>query len=238
MTTTRSHIVLGVDACPAGWFATIVDDTDTRTACYDTFDELSDTHADADRILVDIPIGLPEDARRQCDIVAKNLLGSRGASVFYPPCRVAAEQDDYESANDKHRAHLEHGLSQQAYSISEKILAVNDVVDTYDGVIRESHPELCFAALNNQPVAYSKSTVRGRHLRMHLLENTPLPARRLYREAIGDHLRKDVRRDDILDAIVLAVAAYDDELTTTPTGPGNGPRIYYPDFAVPSAEFE
>jgi len=44
-----------------------------------------------------------------------------------------------------------------------------------------------------------------------------------------------VGRDDILDAMVLAVAAQEDPLATVPSDPDpNEPRIYYPRFDVPS----
>ena len=37
----------------------------------------------ADTVLVDIPIGLPDSGRRECDLAARKLLGPRrGTSVF------------------------------------------------------------------------------------------------------------------------------------------------------------
>lgn len=139
MTTPRVTVV-GVDACPVGWIATVIDADGIRTEVHDKFELLSEAYAEADRILVDIPIGLPEDERRRCDEDARNLLGSRGISVFYPPCRSAAELTDYQEANDEHRDQIGYGLSQQAHNIRRKILQVADVVgEQYDGVVRESH---------------------------------------------------------------------------------------------------
>ncbi|MDH5020356.1 DUF429 domain-containing protein [Halobacterium rubrum] len=227
--------VVGADACPVGWFATVIDGSEIRTETHEEFTDLSEKYSDADRILVDIPIGLPETSRRRCDEEASDLLGSRGISVFYPPCQTAAEITDYQEASDEHRDQIGHGLSQQAHNIGEKILQVADVVGKrYDGVVRESHPELCFAALNGQPIAYSKSSAPGRGLRMELLDNELDDAKALYRDACDDYLRKEVRRDDILDAMVLAIAAKEEDLTTVPESPSQDePRIYYPDFDVP-----
>jgi len=239
MTTPRATVV-GVDACPVGWIATAIDTDGVRTETYDKFEILSEAYAEADRILVDIPIGLPEDERRRCDENAHDLLGSRGISVFYPPCRSAAELNNYQEANEEHRNQIGYGLSQQAHNIGRKILQVADIVgEQYDGIVRESHPELCFAALNGQPIAYSKSSDRGRGLRIKLLSDELDDVEALYRDARDEYLLKEVRRDDILDSMVLAVAAQKGNLTTVPANPSlDEPRIYYPDFEVPVLEVE
>lgn len=235
-----SSTVVGVDACPVGWLATILEGGDVRMKSYREFEALSESHSASDRILVDIPIGFPEGERRTCDEVAKDLLGSRGLSVFYPPCRSAAECTEYREASDEHENEVGHGLSTQAHNIRQKILEVTDAVaGRYDGQVREGHPELCFAALNGQPIAYSKSSARGRGLRMELLSDELDDAEALYREARNEYLLKEVRRDDILDSMVLAVAAQKGNLTTVPANPSpDEPRIYYPGFEVPVLEGE
>lgn len=232
--------VVGVDSCPFGWFTTIINGTSVNTEIYKEFEKISETYTDANQILVDIPVGLPEKERRLCDESARDLLGCRGNSVFYPPCCDAAVLTDYEEANEAHHNQIGYGLSQQAYHISEKILEVADVVgDQYDGLVRESHPELCFAALNGQPIAYSKSSDQGRGLRMKLLSDEIDSVEILYRDARNEYTLQDVRRDDILDSIVLAVSAQKNNLTSVPSNPSSDqPRIYYPDFEVPMLQFE
>jgi len=235
---TFNKITVGVDACPFGWFATVIDNDGVRTEIHEQFETLEEAHANADQVLIDIPIGFPEDKRRRCDEDARDWLGSRGLSVFYPPCRSAIGLDSYKEANKEHRKQIGHGLSQQAYSIGPKIQEVNSVVEEqYDGGVRESHPELCFAALNKQPIAYSKSSKRGRGLRMELLDDEFDDAKELYSDARDKYLLKEVRRDDILDSMVLAVAAQDENLITVPSNPATTePRIYYPEFEVPTLE--
>lgn len=233
--TDRTPKVVGVDACPFGWFVTVLEDDSVRTEAYESFGEAYQTYSEAGRILVDIPIGLPTDSRRRCDEQARELLGCRGLSVFYPPCPSAARCDDYEKANEEHRDRVGHGLSQQAYSIREKILEVDAVVDDrYDGLVRESHPELCFAALNDQPIAYPKASEIGRELRLALLNRELDDAESCYHDARERYLLKEVRRDDILDSMVLAVAAREDNLTMVPSSPHKKePRIHYPEFDFP-----
>ena len=233
-----SNITVGVDACPSGWFATVIDRDGVRTELYEQFETLKESYTNADLIFVDIPIGFPEDQRRRCDVNARDWLGSRGLSVFYPPCRSAVEGKSYKEANEAHRKQIGHGLSQQAYSIGPKIEEVNNVIEEqYDGGVCESHPELCFAALNGQPIAYSKSSSRGRGIRMELLNNEFDDAKEVYFDARDKYLLKEVRRDDILDSMVLALAAQDENLTTVPSDPSTTePRIYYPRFEVPILE--
>ena len=60
---------VGVDGCPSGWFSVGFD----SEGCYElkvfpAFSELLDYYHDANLVLVDIPIGLPEGpGGRECD---------------------------------------------------------------------------------------------------------------------------------------------------------------------------
>lgn len=135
---------------------------------------------------------------------------------------------------------MDHGLSRQAYNIGDAIQDVAAVVGSeYDGVIRESHPELCFYALNGQPIAYSKSAERGQAIRTQLLRNVLNGMGAARRDAREEHLVKDVSDDDILDSVVLAVAARKTTLRTVPEAPDdNEPRIYYPEPKAGHLEVE
>jgi predicted RNase H-like nuclease len=74
---------------------------------------------------------------------------------------------------------------------------------------------------------------------MKLLSDELGDAEAHYREASDEYLLKEVRRDDILDSMVLAVAASDGNLATVPENPSTDePRIYYPDFEVAVLEVE
>ncbi|WP_161569345.1 DUF429 domain-containing protein [Halapricum salinum] len=238
--STDTVVAVGVDACPAGWVATVLGEKSTTIETHKEFSEITGSYSGAHQILVDVPIGLPDKMRRACDEEARELLGCRQSSVFFPPCTAAVDLKDYEDANDAQQEHIGHGLSQQAHNISPKIREVRDVVgDHYDGVVRESHPELCFAALNGQPIAYPKSSPRGRGQRMHLLSEVLENAVNLYENTREEYLLKQVRRDDILDSMVLAVAARESSLDTVPSEPvSDDPRIYYPGFETPSISVE
>jgi predicted RNase H-like nuclease len=230
---SRAESAVGVDACPYGWFATVLTRASVETELYEDFSEVYTDNQEA-QVLVDIPIGLPTGSRRRCDIEARDLLGCRGNSVFFPPCESVATIDDYNKANAKHQEELGYGLSQQAHAISDKINEVQAVVsEINDEEIYESHPELCFYALNGQPIAYSKSSKRGLAFRRQLLEQKRSDIDDEYEQVLDDTLRKEVRRDDILDSMVLALAAQSEELQSVPGDPDPEiPRIYYPTTPV------
>lgn len=225
----RAESAVGIDACPYGWFATVLIGGSIETGLYEDFSELHSDYQES-RVLVDIPIGLPTGGRRRCDIEARELLGCRSNSVFFPPCESAAAVEGFDEANTRHRDDMGHGLSQQSHAISDKINEVEAVVgEALNGPIYESHPELCFYALNGQPIAYSKSSNRGLAFRRHLLEQKHSGMDDEYERVLDDTLRKDVRRDDILDSMALAFAAQSEELQSVPENPGSDvPRIHYP----------
>ncbi|WP_306061332.1 DUF429 domain-containing protein [Natronococcus wangiae] len=225
---------VGIDACSAGWFASILEDGEFETTRYQTFDDVWEVHSSADRILVDIPIGLPEEGTRTCDTDARALLGCRGVSVFDTICRPLLALEDYETANERYRELAGKGLTKQAWYLREKIEQVDAVVRNDErtiDVIYESHPELCFYSLNDRnPVAYSKSSDRGRSKRLGLLSESFEHAEPMYENAEVEYLRKNVARDDILDSMVLAVAARSDLVSLPTDGTDRDPwmKIWYP----------
>jgi len=168
------RVAVGVDATPNGWVAVRMRDREYRRvdhyadddATESAFRDLWADHADADVVLVDVPIGLPEDvAARAPEREARALLGPRSSSVFNVPIRPILDVDSYADANErqKERERDGRGLMKQTYNIVPRIrevdelLGASDVAATQD-VVRESHPEVCFWALDDEtPMAYSKT---------------------------------------------------------------------------------
>jgi predicted RNase H-like nuclease len=227
---------LGVDACSSGWFAGIVTDGALTTERHDEFAGLWESHGDAARIVVDIPIGLPESGRRACDEQATATLGSRGSSVFYTPCRAVLDAEGYDEANELNRERTGYGLSRQTWNILPKVRAVEEfltAVDPPDGVVLEGHPELAFYAFDDgTPMAHSKRSAEGRERRLELLEAVLDGAAETYEAALETHYRKDVARDDVLDALVLAATARSETLVSLPPARDHRTQrqvIVYPD---------
>lgn len=214
--------VLGVDACPSGWVAGIFDDAELYVTRHDTLESLWIEHTNAERLLIDAPIGLPESGRRDCDERARDLLGGRRSCVFYAPARAVLAADSYEEANDRNREHTGHGLSIQTYNVLPAIEEVARFLDDHEeagGRVFECHPELCFAAFaGGDPVPDSKHTEAGRTTRRELLR-AELPGTEVaYENALDTYYRKDVGRDDVLDALALTAAAREAALQSVPSG--------------------
>lgn len=225
-----SEYVVGVDGCAGGWFAVwqTRDATDLHSACYQSIAAVVNAHADADRLLVDFPIGLPASEPRECDSVARQRLGARSSSVFPVPSRAVVEYaheagDDasYDRANELQREHLGSGLPKQAWNITPEIAEIDRLlrVESPAVDILESHPECCFAALNDwYPVAQPKATTAGRAARFGVLDTELDGWRDCYEAALDDNYRKHVARDDIVDALAL-VATGQHSLASLPAEP-------------------
>ena len=225
--TDHAEYVVGVDGCASGWFAVWPAESGLQSDRYDDFAAVVAEHAAAERVLVDMPIGLPGEESRACDTLAREQLGARGRSVFPVPCRPVIEyrndsdDADYDRANEIQRTHLGSGLSKQAWNITPKIAAVDRLLrEASPGVeVVESHPECCFAALNDgYPVAQPKSTARGRAARFGILDAHIDGWQACYEAALDEYYRNEVARDDIVDALAL-IAAGQHPLTSLPSEP-------------------
>jgi hypothetical protein len=70
---------IGADWASKGWFGVILrDDEAWETDHFPTIWSLWKRHSDASRIFIDIPIGLPADSKRTCDVEARQKLEGQG----------------------------------------------------------------------------------------------------------------------------------------------------------------
>ena len=203
----------GIDGCPGGWFyfrydgSTWSSGIEARLA-----DVLATAPADA-RLFIDIPIGLRDESPepRGCDSAARRLLGRRSSSVFNAPIRAILGMDDYAAANARSRALSGKGLSRQSFFIAGKIHEVDRLLADDSSArerLVESHPELCFTGLNGgSPMRESKKRMAGYRERLALLESLHPGITGPVEEAVSRYRRRELARDDILDAAVLALVA-------------------------------
>lgn len=199
----------GIDGCRGGWAVAALSDRltwDPPVVCPTLSDALVHS-ARAELTLVDIPLGL-DDRRhfRACDLAARTLLGARRSSIFAVPVRAAVHAPDYATASALNHAATGRKLSLQSWYICGKIAEADLALRSQPSLqerLHESHPELCFTALNGwAPLSASKKTREGQAERLALLErHTPgavLPM---------GFPRSQVAPDDVIDAMVLAVSA-------------------------------
>ena len=225
---------VGVDGCPAGWFSIALgEDAFHEMKVFGAFAELVQYYHDATLIFVDIPIGLNEGGleERRCDKTARRLLGRRGSSVFPAPVRQVLSESAYEAASRTNRRVRGKGISKQTWAIVPKIAEVDRLladVPSAQGRVREIHPEVLFWALNGRnAMHFNKKKRPGIEERMAVLERYEHRTGDIYETVLEEWQRKQVGRDDILDALAAAVTArlgYPDRLATLPDDPPTDAR--------------
>ncbi|MEJ7839342.1 MAG: DUF429 domain-containing protein [Thermomicrobiales bacterium] len=204
-------IVAGVDGCPDGWVAAVVD-VETLTLkfrVFATFRELVAELEDAVAIGIDIPIGLMSCGSRQADTLARKRLPGKTSSVFSAPHPEVRRIQDYATANARSKQLIGKGLTIQCFHILRKIAEVNDeMTPDMQARIIEVHPEVSFAEMNEKPILLKKGRVCGFNERAALLRSkSGLALIPDWKEAKNVVPGMTVRPDDTLDAIVAAWTA-------------------------------
>ncbi|REE86134.1 putative RNase H-like nuclease [Paenibacillus taihuensis] len=220
---------IGIDGCRSGWAAVVIEDS-LETAklvlaanITGLWSQLQPSSREDDLVFIDMPIGLPEgehgnnnthSARRSDADCRKLLPAKRKSSVFNTPTRQATYSD---TPSETNFAIVQKKLSKQSENIIPKIREVDLFIQAnlQKGgnqqpieLIEESHPELNFQRFNaNTPLAHNKKTKEGIAERVEILQHAGIPASAI--ESMLDGARANaVAKDDILDAAVLALAAY------------------------------
>lgn len=209
----RAPTYIGVDGCRGGWVAAVMRGAVVSVEVHATFSGLLAAYPEAKRIGIDMPIGLPHAGYpvRECERLARKLLGRRASSVFSPPCRAAANAGDFTEARVLNQRELGPSLSVQAWNICPKIAEVDRALLATSASAQrvfEVHPEVSFTALaGGQPMAHRKSTCEGKQERLALLSRW-LPQAAAWRDdAMTRYKRSVLQEDDILDGLVVLLVA-------------------------------
>ena len=218
---------IGIDGCKAGWFYVGFDDKNQwRIGVIKHIEQIAIFIPASALILIDIPIGLTGNTPKQrlCDIEARlRLKPKRSASVFPVPSRVSLQANHYQQASNLNFQASGRKLSKQSWNIMNKIKQVDGfLLKTKERhKVREMHPELCFWALNHQQaMEHNKRTWQGFSEREKLLAVHCEATGKIVSKALRIYPRKDLARDDVLDALVGAVTArFNENLATLPETP-------------------
>jgi len=208
--------VLGVDGCRAGWAAARLSVNEGPEApqlrVFASFAAmLADPWgAEAAAIAVDAPIGLAEAGRRGCDGLARRYLGRpRASSIFAAPRRPMLACATYAEANALGKAQgpdAGGGLSKQAWNILPKIREIDDAIGPADQTrIFEAHPEVAFRRLAGRDLG-AKASPGGAGARRLALRRAGVREAAARTKALRA-AHAGVAADDVLDAMVLALAA-------------------------------
>jgi predicted RNase H-like nuclease len=185
------------------------------------FGALLDALGDAEVVAADVPIGLPDPAPRECDLLARAALGSGRSSVFVVPPREVLEAPDYAAACAVARSLTGKAISLQTWHIGARVLDATDTVAARpERRVVEAHPEVSFATLAGGPLP-SKLGAAGIGVRIAALAPVfgDVPA-------LLAACPRPARADDALDALACAWTARR-VLDGTAAYLGDGPSIAY-----------
>ncbi len=237
---------IGVDGCKAGWLAIrFIPDTKPEIKLFPRIDLLWQTWgSNCKSLLIDMPIGLSDSqASRECDRYARQLLGgAKAASIFNPPLRAALKSKSWQEAAQINENISGKRISLQSWGIVHKIKELDHfMINNPDlqTIIREAHPELLFTLLNKGSAPrFSKKNSQGIAERLHILKNYYNDSEALAIRGFKKFPRKQVQRDDIVDALVLAITAFNfkDGLRSLPQHPLHDSKGLRMEIVIPNLQ--
>jgi predicted RNase H-like nuclease len=224
-----ASLTLGVHWTGSRWLGVAFDGASyDHAVCADEVGTLWLDYEDrADRLLVDVPVGLldGDDAgARRCDALARQVLGDRAATVFSPPVREATRKRRYTAAARVERRTTGRELSEAAFEASRPIAAVDELLQELPearSAVVESHPEVCFRAFAGEPMDFDRDVAAGYAERLRTLATLDADAPPTVQAVAEATDGADCTVADVLDAVVLAYTAApaDVPLRTLPADP-------------------
>ena len=198
---------IGLDGFSAGWVAVYLDGEEQAIAFHASIAEA--LSGSFERAGIDIPIGMSEDGERACDRLARDRLRPHASRVFTGARRwLWQEFFDPDHANREAQRRGQKRVSRQLWHLGRKIMEADAFVRAHPLIdIREVHPELVFLRLNADKPLPSKKSDAGAALRRGLLKRQGF--REIDRWLAEVRIGRGARRDDVLDACAVAIAARD-----------------------------
>jgi predicted RNase H-like nuclease len=198
---------IGLDGFSGGWVAVVLDG-DEQTISFHT-DVTEALSGKFDRAGIDVPIGMTEGGERACDLLAREKLRPHSSRVFTGARRWLWEEfSDPDQANGEALRRGQTRVSRQLWHLGRKIMEVDAFLRAHPPIdVCEVHPELVFLRLNGSKPLPPKKSEEGDALRRRLLKRQGFRAidRWLDQQRIGT----GAKRDDVLDACAVAIAARD-----------------------------
>jgi len=200
---------VGAVRCPAGWFAVAYDPGEEGYVGAGVHAEIgrlwSHYEDSAERIAVDVPIGLVPDERPP-DRLAAALLDRE---IEPPPVREATRRSGYRAARRVQRRVADRDLAPDAIAEVDALVCARDAARA---AFLETRPAVCYLAFAGEAPAHPRERAAGYAERLRtLVDVDPDAVRTVQRaaEAAGDG---DLGVAHVLDAVALG-------LTVRP-GPG------------------
>lgn len=231
-------ISIGVDGCKGGWIAAIFQQGKLTVNKYSSFHGIVEDYPEFDEFLVDMVIGLPGSEKDiRPDTYARRIIRERTSTIFPAPCRQAVYALTVGDAYNENERVLGKKFTPLTVGILPKMQELDVFLQDkpqYKNIIRESHPEVCFARLAGRTVLTKKSEMDGMAERVKILLHY-IPDLNLSKIAV---LAKSLKcnADDIVDAICLAVTANlatQGDIETIPESPMRDETGLYMQMIIP-----
>ena len=197
----------GLDGFSRGWVAVTLDGDERTISFHSNVDDA--LSGPFDRAGIDIPIGMTCDGARACDRLAREKLRPHASRVFTGARRwLWREFSDPDKANREARRRGQKRVSRQLWHLGRKIMEVDAFVRAHPSIdVCEVHPELVFLQLNGGRPLPRKKAEEGDALRRRLLKRVGF--RDIDRWLDEARIGTGAKRDDVLDACAVAIAARD-----------------------------
>lgn len=205
----KKYMSIGIDGCKDKWIAVCLTENQFNVDKFNCIEEICDKYKDADSVIIDIPIGLPEsneDIRPENE--ARKYLKGKTSSIFNTPCRQAVYAENYTKAIEENKANLGISLSPLSYAICSKIREVDEFLlkePKWKNRLVEGHPEICFSKLNGDAaILENKTKADGQEKRLEVLREYYKNSDLIINKFIKD-VPSRTKIDDVIDALCLAV---------------------------------
>lgn len=205
----KNSICIGVDGCKGGWIAATINQGKLLLEKYTSLKEIVVRYEKFDEFLIDMVIGLPSNMEQiRPDSEARKMIKERSSTIFPAPCRQSVYAEDVAKAYDENVRVLGKKFTPLTVGIIPKMREVDNFLQDnkqYKNIIKESHPEVCFARLNGKTVLSKKSELEGILERIRILSKYSNDINFHKIELAAKNYKCNI--DDIIDAICLAVSA-------------------------------
>lgn len=202
-------ICIGVDGCKGGWITAILNQGDLKIEKFTSIDDIVNSHPNFDEFIIDMVIGLPSTQNHvRPDTYARQIIKERTSTIFPAPCRQAIYAKTVADAYEENERVLGKKFTPLTVGIIPKIRELDSFLQNnpqYKNVIKESHPEVCFAKLNRRTIMSKKSEIDGLEERIRLLAQYIPNLSCMKLAALSKSMKCNM--DDIVDAICLTVTA-------------------------------
>lgn len=206
----KDFLCVGIDWYSGKWLAVALSANGFEVNSFPTIDEICSKYQDADSIIIDIPIGLPESqgqVKDRPDGELRKRIGKKSSSVFTVPFRQIVYAPNIQIAWDLNRQ-LNAGLNPPSMGIRDSIRQVDSFLQNnphWKNKLLESHPEYCFFVLDkNRTITDRKQYEAGQRQRLEILKQY-YPQAQLVIDSFLSQSKSRKKIDDVIDALCLAL---------------------------------